>query len=100
MWILKWIVLAILLVSVVAFSGQNAGEIIDLRFLLWEMRNIPLSIALFDAFVAGLAIWFLISASYTIQVRSELKKLREENRVLKEIVKKLKEDSGENYQGD
>ena len=95
MWILKWIVLALLLVFVVAFSGQNAGEIIDLKFLLWEVRNIPLPIALFDAFVAGLAIWFLISASYTIQIRSELKRLREENKNLKETILKLKESSGE-----
>jgi len=99
MWILKWVVLALLLVSVVAFSGQNAGEIVNLRFLLWEVKNIPLPIALFDAFVAGLAIWFLISASYTIQIRSELKGLKEENKALRERIKELEEASDESYQG-
>jgi len=89
MWIVRWILLALLLIGVVIFAGENAGEVTSIRFLGQEFE-VRLLLVIFESFIAGLVVWFLVSILRILQYRSQNRAYREENARLRAELASLK----------
>ncbi|MCK4590366.1 MAG: LapA family protein [Candidatus Latescibacteria bacterium] len=89
MWILRWVLFALLLIVVVMFASQNAGEMVNIKFLNWESQSSLLAV-IGISFVAGLAVWFLFSVFRILQYRSQMRAYQQENKKLKEELTSLK----------
>lgn len=82
MWILRWFFIAVIMILVLAFAIQNLDQRTVVRFYKWESAELPLILFLFEAFVLGLLVWFLVAVFHELQLRSEIRHIRKENRKL------------------
>ncbi len=82
MWMLKWLGIAILLILLRGFSIQNLDQTVDIDFLFWSFQDVPLIVVIFEAFIAGMLVWFVIALVNELKLRSELKQT---NRQLDEL---------------
>jgi uncharacterized integral membrane protein len=83
MWILRWLFIAIVMIMVLAFALQNLEQRTVVRFYTWESAELPLILFLFEAFVVGLIVWFLVAIFHDLQLRSEIRRIRKENKKLR-----------------
>ncbi|RKY68666.1 MAG: hypothetical protein DRQ02_03595 [Candidatus Latescibacterota bacterium] len=88
MWVLRWVIFAVIIIVVVMFASQNAGEMANIKFLKWESQSSILAV-IGVSFVAGLAVWFLFSVFRILQYRSQMKTYQAENRHLREKLASL-----------
>ncbi|MFH0882075.1 MAG: LapA family protein [bacterium] len=72
MWIVRWIVLLLIIVTVLGFSLQNQDQMVTVRLLSWESGPVPLYLALFIAFGFGMAAFLLIAVFQQLQTLAEL----------------------------
>ncbi len=89
MWVLRWVVFALLIIVVVMFASQNAGETANIKFLKWQSQSSILAVIAIS-FVAGLAVWFLFSVFRILQYRSQMRTYQQESKRLKEELISLK----------
>jgi uncharacterized integral membrane protein len=82
MWILRWLFIAAIMILVLAFALQNLEQRTVVRFWSWESAELPLILFLFEAFVVGLLVWFLVAVFHELQLRSEIRRYRKENKKL------------------
>jgi uncharacterized integral membrane protein len=82
MWILRWFFIAVIMIVVLAFALQNLEQRTVVRFWSWESAELPLILFLFEAFVVGLLVWFLVAIFHELQLRSEIRHIRKENKKL------------------
>jgi len=82
MWILRWFFIAVIMILVLAFALQNLEQRTVVRFWSWESAELPLILFLFEAFVVGLLVWFLVAIFHELQLRSEIRHIRKENKKL------------------
>jgi len=80
MWILRWFFIAVIMILVLAFALQNLEQRTVVRFWSWESAELPLIFFLFEAFVVGLLVWFLVAIFHQLQLRSEIRQMRKENK--------------------
>lgn len=92
MWILKWILVVGVIVVILGFSLQNQEDEqrVYVRIGHWQSAQMPLYFHYFIAFIAGIFVWFVISALQIIQIQSELKSCRRESRQLSEELNALR----------
>jgi uncharacterized integral membrane protein len=83
MWIFRWLFIAIVMILVLAFALQNLEQRTVVRFYTWETAELPLILFLFEAFVVGLIVWFLVAIFHDLQLRSEIRRIRKENKKLR-----------------
>lgn len=82
MWILRWFFIAVIMIVVLAFALQNLEQRTVVRFWSWESAELPLILFLFEAFVVGLLVWFLVAIFHELQLRAEIRRIRKENKKL------------------
>ena len=82
MWIVRWIVSAILILLFLLFAFYNQ-DTLTVDFLKWTSPPLPLYIFLYIAFALGLLFWLLISALNTIKLRADIHRLQRENRKIR-----------------
>ena len=99
MWIVRWIVLLLIIVVVLAFSLQNQGQTVNIQMLNWQTGDIPLYLALFVSFGAGMVAFLLIAVFQQLQTLTELskekrsrKKLEKEHDATAEELETVKEE--------
>ena len=91
MWIIKWIVGAILTVLVIGFAMQNMEVSVPLKFWKWQTINdLPLWVVLYSSFVAGMLFWLVVSIIQMVGIRSENRKLSKEMKKLKDELNRLR----------
>ena len=83
MWILRLFFIAVIMIVVLAFALQNLEQRTVVRFWSWQSAELPLILFLFEAFVVGLLVWFLVAIFHELQLRSEIRHIRKENKKLK-----------------
>ena len=76
MWMLKWFGIALLLIVLLGFSMLNLSQNVDLNLFFWQFEQIPLILVIFEAFVAGMLLWFLLAFVNELRLRGELRALR------------------------
>lgn len=101
MWIIRWILVAVVIVVILLFSLQNQEEQVMVNLFGWESPFIPLYFALFIAFVVGLFVWFIVATFQILQLKAELRTCRREKRTLEGELTALRnlplEESGEDH---
>lgn len=90
MWIVRWILIALLILIVLGFALQNQSQTVSVRFLKWQSPVLPLYLYLYLSFGAGLLFWVLISALNTIKLKGEIFKLNRENRKIRDELNRLR----------
>jgi len=83
MWILRLFFIAVIMIVVLAFALQNLEQRTVVRFWSWQSAELPLILFLFEAFVVGMLVWFLVAIFHELQLRSEIRHIRKENKKLK-----------------
>jgi uncharacterized integral membrane protein len=90
MWILRWFFIAVIMIVVLAFALQNLEQRTVVRFWNWQSAELPIILVLFEAFVVGLLVWFLVAIFHELQLRSEIRRIRKEHRKLQEELTALR----------
>lgn len=76
MWMLKWLGIAALLIVLLGFAMLNVDQQVDVDFFIWQFQDVPLILVIFEAFIAGMLVWFLIAFVNELKLRNELRTLR------------------------
>jgi len=90
-WFAKMFVAMVVLAAVCFFAILNAAEKVNL--VLWPRReyaDVPVVVAMFAAFALGALIIFIFSLFRDVKARSDLSRLRRENRRLGEELTALR----------
>jgi uncharacterized integral membrane protein len=85
MWILRWVVSAVIILVVLGFALQNTEETVTVVFLrgMWESQPLPVWVVIYLSFGAGVLFWLLASIFQVFQLKSEIRRMRRENSKLK-----------------
>jgi uncharacterized integral membrane protein len=87
MWMLKWLGIALLLILLLGFSMLNLDQRVNIDLLLWQFQDVPLILVIFEAFIIGMLIWFLIAFVNELKLRGELRALtRDRDEVSRELL--------------
>jgi uncharacterized membrane protein YciS (DUF1049 family) len=76
MWIVRWSLIAIVVILISFFIGKNidpqAEQQVTIHYIFGETEPLPKLMVMFLAFVAGFVTWFIISLFNFFKMRSEL----------------------------
>jgi uncharacterized integral membrane protein len=101
-WIVKMLLTLILVVIVTGFAMLNSAE--RATVTLWPKTvvffEVPLVILLFEAFVLGAVVWFIVSIFHEISLRSQIRKLKRENSDLNQEIAGLHSISLQEIEGE
>ena len=91
MWIVRWIIGAILTILIIGFAMQNSSVLVTVRFWKWQTaQDLPLWIVMYISFTAGILFWVIISIFQMLGLKNENRKVRKELRKLKEELDRLR----------
>jgi len=90
MWILKWILGAILIILVLGFALQNQAEVVNVRILNWFSPELPLYFIVYISFAFGMFTWLLTSIFKIMQLKNDSRLLKKQNQLLQNELNKLR----------
>jgi uncharacterized integral membrane protein len=80
-WVVKMLLTLVLVVIVTGFAMMNSSE--KATVTLWPgslvYYDVPLVLLLFEAFVFGAVVWFIVSVIHEVNLRRMIRRLRREN---------------------
>lgn len=86
MWIMRWVVMVIIILTVLSFALQNQDTEVTLRMLGWQSPSMPLYMALFIAFAIGMISFLLLAIFQQLQIVSDLARAqRARNRAQRQL---------------
>jgi uncharacterized integral membrane protein len=92
----------ILVVIVTGFAMLNSAERATVK--LWPdsliFYEVPLVLLLFEAFVLGAVVWFVVSIFHEVTLRSQIRKLKRENADLNQEIAGLHSISLQEIEGE
>ncbi len=101
----KVILFLILLVLIMVFTFQNY-VVINIKFIVWEIQNVPLVVVLLAGLVFGFLLASIMQLPRIMKLKRELKRVVRELEKTEEIVASKDEDltdegvsMGSDYQG-
>ena len=101
MWVVRMLLTLVLVVIVTGFAMLNSGETANVT--LWpktlEFYQVPLVLLLFEAFVLGAVVWFVVSIFHEIALRRQIRKLKRENSDLNQEIAGLHSISLQEIEG-
>jgi uncharacterized integral membrane protein len=78
MWMIRWLLVAVLLIVLLGFSLLNLDQRVSIDLALARWDDLPLLLVLFEAFIAGMLVWFAVSFVTVARLQKELRALRRE----------------------
>jgi len=90
MWIVRWILGAVIIVAVLGFALQNQEQTATIQLLNWQSPVMPLYLYLYFAFGTGLIFWSLVSAFNIFKLRGKIGKIERENKKLNKELDRLR----------
>ena len=91
MWIVKWLIGAILVLLIIGFAMQNSNILVTVKFWKWQTaQDLPLWVVMYISFAAGILFWVIISIFQMLGLKNENRKVRKELRKLKEELDRLR----------
>ncbi len=85
MWILRWIVGALIIILIIGFALQNTNQQVTVTFVKWQSVNLPLWVVMYVSFAVGILFWLVVSILQILGLKNtnrksqkEIKKLRQE----------------------
>lgn len=94
MWILKWILAAVVILFILVFALQNSQE--QVRVVLWSIvknwqyQNVQLWVVIYISFGLGVLFWLVVSIFQVLQLKAEVRSLRKKNRELEQELDSLR----------
>jgi len=86
MWILRWVLIALIVFILLGFSLQNTQETM-INILGWSTGPIPIYLIVFLSFALSLVFFLLLAIFHQIRHHTQLSKCQKEIRQLKEELK-------------
>ena len=90
MWIVKWLGVALLLIGLLGFSIMNVEQQVDINLFFWQFQDVPLILVIFEAFIIGMLVWFLIAFINELRLRADLRNTQRELDDLREELQTLR----------
>jgi len=90
-WIIRMLLFLVLVVAVTGFAMLNSSQTATIE--LWPGRvfyDVPLVLLLFEAFVIGAVVWFIVSIFHEVNLRTAIRKLKRENADLNQEIAGLR----------
>ncbi len=80
MWIFRMLLLLVLVIIVTGFAMLNSAQraTITLGTESLTFRDIPLVLLLFEAFVLGAVVWFIVSIGHEVVLRRTIRRQKRE----------------------
>lgn len=100
MWMLKWLGIAALLIVLLGFSMLNLGQMVDIDLFFWRFRDLPLILVIFESFIGGMLVWFLIAFVNEMKLRSELRMTRKNRDELQRELRTMRNQPFDELEGD
>ncbi len=81
MWIVRMLLILILVVAITWFAMINSSERATISLGTRELTfyDVPLVLLLFEAFVIGAVVWFVVAIFHEVSLRGIIRRLRREN---------------------
>lgn len=102
MWVVRMLLTLILVVIVTGFAILNGTETATVK--LWHNKlifpNTPLVLLLFEAFVLGAVVWFVVSVFHEVALRRQIRALKRENADLNQEIRGLHSISLQEIEGE
>lgn len=80
-WVVRMLLFLVLVVVVTGFAMLNSSESATVQ--LWPgtlvFYDVPLVLLLFEAFVLGAVVWFIVSIFHEVSLRAAIRRLKREN---------------------
>jgi uncharacterized integral membrane protein len=83
MWIVKWILGALLIILILGFAFQNQHQMVQVHVWRWVSPEVPLYLIVYIRFSFGMVTWLLVSVFKIMQLKVECRLLRNQNDQLK-----------------
>ena len=90
MWILRWILGALLIIVILGFALQNQDQTVSVKILKWQSPILPLYFFLYLSFGAGILTWVIVSALNILKHKGEILKLQKEIRKTRDELDRLR----------
>ena len=90
MWILRWILGALLIIVILGFALQNQSQTVSVEINKWNSPVLPLYFFLYIAFGAGILTWVLVSTFNILKLKGEIHRLLRDNRKIREELNRLR----------
>ncbi len=90
MWIVRWIIAALVIIVVLGFAIQNQEATASVSFWTWTTPELPLYLMLYISFVLGIVFWLAISIVKMMQQKNACHKLQKEIKRLKNELDRLR----------
>lgn len=90
MWILRWILGALLIIIILGFALQNQDQTVSVKIIKWQSPVLPLYFFLYISFGAGILIWVIASALNILKLKGDILKLQKENRKTRDELNRLR----------
>lgn len=88
MWVVKWILGAVIILFVLGFAVQNndPSQQVSLIFLKgkWETEPLPIWLVVYAAFAIGVLFWLIVSIVQVFQLKSQIRLVRKENKSIRQ----------------
>ena len=80
MWVFRMLLLLVLVIIVTGFAMLNSAERVTITLGTESLtfRDIPLVLLLFEAFVLGAVVWFLVSIGHEVGLRRIIRRQKRE----------------------
>jgi len=90
MWVIKSALGVIIFLAFLGFSFQNSYQVTTVNIAGNQYNSVPLIIALYIAFSAGVIFWFIVSIFQYFKYTGQLSDLKRKNKQLLEEIKALR----------
>ena len=90
MWVIKWILGALLIVIVLGFALQNQYQMVQVRILNWISPELPLYLIVYISFAFGLFTWLIASIFKIMQLKVETRQWKKKVDELQDELNRLR----------
>jgi uncharacterized integral membrane protein len=101
-WVVRMLLFLVLVVVVTGFAMLNGSE--RASVVVWPgslvFYDVPLVLLLFEAFVLGAIVWFVVSVFHEVTLRGTIRRLKRENRDLNQEIAGLRNISLDEIEGE
>lgn len=99
-WILRMLLILVLVIAVTGFAMMNSAERATVSLGTMAFYDVPLVILLFEAFVLGAVVWFLVSIFHEVTLRRMIRRQKREISDLTQEISGLRNMSLEDIEDD
>jgi len=91
MLILNLFISSLIIIAGIIIGTQNGLSFTDVNLLWFSFKDVPVSLVIFESFIAGLVIVLIISAVYELKQGILIRRLKKNIKMLKDENKRLTE---------